>query len=396
MPAAKPPDPVSDPPDFSLVLGGPLFQMLRRARLSDPALGLAHRRVAAAVLVMWAPLVLLTAAQGGLTGTAPPTPFLLDVGFQLRFLVVAPLLILAERLVHRRMLPIAGEFRRRGLVPRGQIAGLDAALAEAARWRNSVLAEVVLLAVVYAAGLSVTLGRYLSLDPHGWYGLPGQGLSPAGLWLVFVSLPLLQFLLLRWYYRLFVWARFLWRVARLDLDLNALHPDRAGGLGFLSDSVVAFVPLASAHGVLLAGMMADRILFGGAQLTQFNVEVAGGALLLLAVFAGPLTLLTPKLALTKRLGLLAYGALGQDYVRAFREKWLSGRPAGEPLIGSADLQSLADLGNSYAAAEQMRMAPIRLRGLAAFLAAFLAPIAPLLLTMMSAEKLLAQMVGVLF
>jgi hypothetical protein len=39
------PAPLGDEPaDFSLVLGGPLFQLLRRSRLSDDALTLVHRR----------------------------------------------------------------------------------------------------------------------------------------------------------------------------------------------------------------------------------------------------------------------------------------------------------------------------------------------------------------
>ena len=67
---------------------------------------------------------------------------------------------------------------------------------------------------------------------------------------VYVSLPAFQFVLYRWYFRLFIWMRFLWQVARCELSLVPTHPDRAGGLGFLSLSVVAFAPLLTAHGAL--------------------------------------------------------------------------------------------------------------------------------------------------
>ena len=382
--------------DFSLVVGGPLYQVFRRAGLSTEGMGLAHRRVIAVILILWAPLILLSALQGGLVGAGHGTPFIEDVGYQLRFLVVAPLLIIAEVIVHLRLRPIVGQFQARGLVRPRDAARFAAAVDGAARWRNSVLVEVMLIAVVYAAGILFTLRRYLDMGAVGWFALPSGGLSLAGYWLVFVSLPLLQFLLLRWYFRLFIWARFLWRVSRLDLDLNATHPDKAGGLGFLGESLTAFVPIAAAQGVLLAGLMADRILFAGAKLTDFKVEVFGGALFLLLVFVGPLMVWIPKLAHVKRAGLRAYGALGQTYVLGFREKWLSGAPEDEPLLGSADIQSLADLGNSYAGADQMRLAPIQPLSLVAFLAAFLAPITPLLLTMMSLEKLIGQIVGVVF
>jgi hypothetical protein len=383
---------------FSLVLGGPLYQALRRVQLSDSALGLVHRRIVAGVLILWAPLIVLSALQGQLIGTGAHA-FLFDVGFQLRFLVVVPLLMLAELVVHWRMRPVVEEFRIRDLIPLSQEARFEAAVGEAMRWRNSAWAEVMLLAAVYVVGLLFTKGRYLALGTGGWYADPsgGPGLSLAGLWLVFVSLPLLQFLLLRWYFRLLIWARFLWRVSWLDLDLDVTHPDRAGGLGFLSQSLTAFTPIALAHGVLFAGAIADRMLFTGAKLPEFKWEVFGGALFLLVLFAGPLTVFSPRLARVKRLGLRRYGALGQIYVREFRRKWLEGEaPPGEPLVGSSDIQSLADLGNSFGMAEQMRLTPIRLRSAINFVAAFLAPIAPLLLTIMPAEKLLEQAVKLVF
>ena len=71
------------------------------------------------------------------------------------------------------------------------------------------------------------------------------------MWYGYVSLPLFQFLLMRWYFRLFIWTRFLWQVSRLDLSLVPTHPDRVGGLGFLANTVYAFPPLAVAHGALL-------------------------------------------------------------------------------------------------------------------------------------------------
>jgi hypothetical protein len=380
---------------FSLVLGGPLYQTLWRAHLSDDVLGLVHRRIVAAILLLWAPLIVLTASQGSLIGPGAHS-FLRDVGFQLRFLVVVPLLIFAELIVHWRMRPIVEEFRIRGLVRPGQASRFEDAVGEAMRWRNSPWAEGALLAIVYGVGLLFTQRRYLALGASGWYA-DSAGLSPAGLWLVFVSLPLLQFLLLRWYFRLFLWARFLWRVSRLDLDLDVTHPDKAGGLGFLADSLIAFVPVALAHGVLFAGMIADRILFTGAKLTDFEWEVCGGAVLILLLFAGPLTVFSLRLARLKRTGLRRYGALGQTYVREFRAKWLDpGSPPAEPIVGSGDIQSLADLGNSFASAEQMRLAPLRLSATIYFVVAFLAPIAPLLLTVMPAEKLLAQAIGLVF
>ena len=82
----------------------------------------------------------------------------------------------------------------------------------------------------------------------GWINL-----SMAGWWHALVSVPMFQFLLLRWYFRVFIWARFLWRMSRINLKLVPTHPDRVGGLGFLTNVVYAFTPVLLAHGVLLVG-----------------------------------------------------------------------------------------------------------------------------------------------
>ncbi|CAN7171804.1 hypothetical protein LJR219_000268 [Phenylobacterium sp. LjRoot219] len=384
--------------DFSLVLGGPLYQALRRVRLTDDVLGLLHRRIIAAGLIAWAPLLVLSALEGGLFGPSPKMPFLTDIGFHVRFLVVVPLLLAAEVFVHRRLQPIVDQFRVRNLVRPDETERFADAVNEALRWRNSIVPELVLLGFIYAAGILFNVHRYVAMGPDAWFGAPaGKGVSVAGLWLVFVSLPLFQFLLLRWYFRLLIWAKFLWRMSRLDLDLNATHPDRAGGLGFLGASMNAFVPIAAAHGALSAGVMANRIFFGGARLTDFQLEVLGEAVFLIALFAGPLTVFAWVLARVKRRGLREFGALGQIYVRDFRAKWFAGAPPkDEPLIGSADIQSLADLGNSFASAQQMRFAPIGPTGLLYFGLAFIGPILPLVLTLMPLDALIARMVGIVF
>ena len=172
-------------------------------------------------------------------------------------------------------------------------------------------------------------------------------LSLAGWWNALVSVPLFQFLLLRWYFRLFIWARFLWQVSRFDLKLLPAHPDGVGGLGFLTTIVNAFAPLLLAHGVLLAGMIADRIFFAGATLPQFSVEIIATVSALVFVVLGPLMVFAGQLGRARRTGLGEYGVLAQRYVREFDTKWVrGGRDPHEPLMGSADIQSLADLANS--------------------------------------------------
>jgi len=382
----------ADDHDLGLFLGGPLFQALKRAHLTDDVLGLVRRRIAWAVAITWVPLPLLAALGGGLLSGA--LPFAKDIECHARFLLAVPLLIFAELLVQRRMRPMIDQFEARDLVPAAELPRFEAAIVSAHRLRNSMFVELGLVLVVYAASYFVAQHRYQELYHDTWYTTrDGRTLSWAGLWFVFVSLPIFQFLLARWYFRLFVWGRFLWTVARLDLDLNALHPDKAAGLGFLGQSLNAFVPIAAAHGVMLSGLIANRIFFAGGALGQFEIPIFAGVVVLVLVFAGPLYFFSPKLAYVRRAGLREYGRVAQEYVRTFEAKWIrTPPPHEEPLVGTGDIQSLADLANSFAVAEQMRLAPISRPALFQFVAAILLPIAPLLLTIMPAEKLIGTFV----
>jgi hypothetical protein len=388
------------PPEFSLVLGGPLFQLMRRVHLSDDALMMARQRVIVIAMLAWLPLLLLCAMEGQLWGGTVAVPFLKDVEVHIRFLVALPILIVAELVVHRRMRPLIQQFLERNMVPENGLSRFKAAIDSALRLRNSVSAEVLLIALVYGLGILIIWRQYMALDTATWYATPSAGgstLTVAGMWYGYVSLPLFQFLLVRWYFRLFIWARFLWQVSRIELSLVPTHPDRLGGLSFVSGQVYAFAVLAVAHGALLAGNLANRIFFLGASLPQYKAEIAVMVVFMLCIVLGPLLVFTPQLSQAKRSGLRAYGTLAERYVREFDTKWLrGGAPANEPLLGSADIQSLADLGNSYGVVQDMRIVPITRDALLRLVGATLAPIVPLALTLMSLEELLKKLIGVLF
>ena len=399
-PASKPSEKLLlDPPDFSLVLGGPLFQLLRRSHLADDALEMVRQRIVVMALLAWLPLLLLTALEGQLIGGSTAVPFLMDAEVHIRFLVAIPLMIGAELVVHRRMRLLLRQFLERNLIPESALPRFDAAIHSAFRLRNSTLAEVLLIAIVYSLGILVIWPNYMALDAPTWFATPtaeGSKLSLAGMWYIYLCLPIFQFLLLRWYFRLFIWSRFLWQVSRIELNLVPTHPDRTGGLGFLGGTVYAFIPLLMAHGAIVAGNLANRIFYLGATLTDFKGEVALMVVFLLCVVFGPLLAFTLQLAAAKRTGKREYGTLAQRYVRAFDAKWLrGGAPADEPLLGSADIQSLSDLGSSYDVVQTMRTTPVSKEAVLRLAAAVLVPIVPLVLTMMPWEELLKKLLGII-
>jgi hypothetical protein len=388
------------PPDFSLVLGGPLFQLLRRARLADDALMLTRRRVVVISLLAWLPLLAFAALAGDVLGGDVAVPFLMDVDVHAKFLLAMPLLVVAELVVHQRMRTLAASFLERNLVPEAAAARLDAAVGSAYRLRNSISAELLLIAVVYVVGVTIIWRQYMTLDAATWYATPtadGLRLTFAGAWYGYVSLPLFQFLLCRWYYRIFIWTRLLWQVSRIRLNLVPTHPDRVGGLGFLATTSHAFVPLLMAHGALLAGNVANQIFHAGANLTQFRLEILLLVIFMVILVVGPLLVFAPQLAQARRTGLREYGTLAQRYVRDFDAKWVRGNGgADEPILGTGDIQSLADLGNSFAIIQDMRMVPVTKQAMLQLAFATVVPIVPLLLTLMPLEDLIKKLFGMLF
>lgn len=390
-----------EPVGFSLVLGGPLYQLFRSAHLSGTGLELLRRRIIVISLFAWLPLLLLSALNGQLLGGDVAVPFLQDAEVHVRFLIAMPLLIVAEIVVHRRMHLVVRQFLERNLIPESARERFDSAIASALRLRNSVPAELLLVVLVYGVGVFIVWRVYTVLDTSTWHTLPaddrGSRLSTAGMWYAYVSLPLFQFLLLRWYFRIFIWLRFLWQVSRIDLNLLPIHPDRLGGLGFLSNTAYAFVPLALAHGAVLAGQIANRIFHLGAELLSFKVEIALVVCFVQFLVFAPLLLFSLQLAQAKRAGLREYGTLAARYIRDFDSKWLRGNtPAREPLVGSADVQSLADMGNSFEGVRKMRVAPVTRDAIVQLAVATAVPVAPLLLTIMPLEELVKLLAGILF
>jgi hypothetical protein len=390
-------NPEEGPHDFSLVLGGPIFQLFRKAHLGGDHLELLRRRLLIITLVVWLPLLLL-ATIGSWAGSVGRHSFFRDVEVQVRFLISLPVLIAAELIVHSRIRPVVHRFVERHIVLPQDLPRFDTAIHSAIRLRNSIPAELGLLVIVYTFGLLLWHSRTAIVAPT-WYALPGGRwhLTAAGIWYVFVSIPIVQFILLRWYLRFFVWYRFLWHVSRIDLNLIPTHPDRCAGLAFLGKSAYAFGPILFAQDAMLAGLVASRVLYNGESLLSFKLQIGGFIVVFVFAILGPLLMFTPKMARAKRKGLADYGLLAQRYVESFQQKWVLRDPVtSDELVGAADIQSLADLGNSYALVREMRSIPFAIEDVTRLAAATSAPLVPLLLTIFSPEELIMRIIKVVF
>lgn len=392
----------NNPVDFSLMLGGPFFQLMMRLGLITPDFALLKKRIIFFTLVTWMPLLLLSLAQGTAWGNVG-LPFLYDMETQARFLIALPLLIAAEILVHSQIRLLIGQFIDREIITGKVITKFYEVIASAEKLRNSMAVEIGLFLLAFVVGhyLSnkVSVIEAVASRAGAWYASSdssGANLSLAGYWYIFISRPLFQFIIYRWYFRIFVWARFLWQTSRLELNLIPTHPDHACGLGFLSMSSFLFAPLTLAHGVLFAGLIANSIFFAGAELTHFIIIILALVAFVLMLVVGPLFVFSPMLTKAKRTGLRDYGVLASCYVGEFDLKWVRGGVIDERLIGSGDIQSLADLGNSFQVIRDIRSVPFDKETVFQVIFIVIAPIIPLILTMIPLEEVIKKFIQAIF
>jgi len=377
--------------EFSLVEGGPLRRLTQRVRFRGRPLGPLGLGVGLA-LFAWVPLLCLSALERLAPGQGTAVSFLGSVSTHARFLVTLPLVFATEVWVNPRLRHFVRDAIDTRLVPKTEVPALERAIRLAHRLRDSATAELVLvlLAVTFVqAGI-----RPFDLpdDLRSWRATDsgaGVQLTLAGWWYGLVALPLYQFVIGRWGWRLLVWWIFLWRFARLRLQLVPTHPDLAGGLGYLPVAQSHFDLLCFAFSAVAAGGYAEQMMYGGAPLKGFTVPMLGLVLLNLVLFLGPLLFFGPQLMAVKRRGLREYGRLATTYVRGFDAKWLRGEtPPGEPLLGSGDIQSLNDLAGSFDIIRRMRLLPFGPGLVLILVAGTLAPMVPLLFLAFPLEDLL--------
>jgi hypothetical protein len=291
--------------------------------------------------------------------------------------VGVPLVLLAESILADRCDHVLDRLRARV-----DAVALDRIVRRCRALRGSGWVDVALLALAFVAthvapqGLDTTRGGAAQL----WYGV--------------VALPLASFLLLRVSWSWVVWSFALASLARVDLHANALHPDRRGGLRFLSKPTSACAVVVAAISVVVAAAWATQMMAGTRTLSRASsgaslaVLIAGA----LVVAVGPLLPFAAQLYRARLDGTFRYDELAASYTDAFGQRWMK-RPPDDSLLGSGDIQSLADLGNAYEAVKKMQIIPFGLETVVPVVVAVLLPMLPLALCQVPLHEVLKKLLG---
>ena len=383
----------SAPTHFPLFEDGPFARLQAAVRLAGIEQRHVRRRLIFAVLATWVTLAVLAAVQGRAIGPSWRESMLLDVGMYARYLVALPLLILTTPGCRRKLQVIVPHFLDAELVKELERESFLATIATILRWRDSVIAAVVLVALAVAG--AVTFGAVSVAElPDSWRvaGTAGnRSLSLAGWWLAVVCEPLYKIVMLQLLYRLVLWWRFLWKASRLDLQLNAAHPDGAGGLGFLGMVLPAFRRPVFAIAASAAGALANLILWKGASFANFQYAIAAFAVGLVALMAGPLVFFKRQLDHTKQRAMLVCGALAGRQLRAFEDKWLgASRPATEEMLRAPDFSAIVDFNPTVVTIQKMNTLLLSVRQLVPLAVAALLPFLPVAALEIPLKEILLQ------
>jgi len=365
---------------------------MKKLRLVHPELGEGSARTAAVLMALtWVPLFILCVLEGLAFGGVK-IPFIYDIAAHTRFLFAVPALVLADIPVGARLRELVRHFVSAHLIREDEMGKFGETLLDALRFRDSRIGEMAVLVFAFAATYGALTGLAFQRGSTWYRPVAGQGLTPVGYWYAFVALPIFQFLMFRWIYRMVVWSRFLWKLSKFDLLLTSIHPDGAGGLGFLGKGLIPFGVILFALSAVVSGAILNQILFNGRKLQDFQWSYVSLFVLALIIFGGPMLIFMPKLLALKHRGLMEYGTLGSEYTQAFYRRWVQRtEPTEEPLLGTGDIQSLADLGNSFVVIRKMRILPAELSDFIAFVLPGLLPALPLALTVMPVGEIVESL-----
>lgn len=359
-----------EPCDVSLGEGGLMRRLESLCHLTQPPW-----QILTAVAVTWLPVVLLGMLNEHQLGFR--IALLHDPGMHVRLLIATPVLLVLDNLFPRTCKFALADLLRHGVIPQTTRPRFEAMTRNARRLGDWWLPEILLV----LAAIGISIASFLEIVPLSRLQ---AGRSEAQIWYALVALPVFEFLLLRSLWRWLIWVYVLVSLARMDLDLEATHPDRRGGIWYLR------MPSLNYGALLLFAMSSVLCAEWGNRFASVTTVMGFAPMLLsfaligILVAFGPLLLFVPKLARAKREGLAHLGSIAAGAGRWFRDRWPD--PATADVVTTDYIQSMASVVSTY----RDTVAPLNLllvskHDLLIVLAATLGPILPVMMVRIPRE-----------
>ena len=382
---------------FSIIRGGLLEKALTLLRIVKPN----HpqnmiRTVIFFIVIAWLPLLIMTLISGQFLSGEVQVPFLYDFPFHIRFLMAVPMLFMAEKIVDERVKLVVHQFNKAGLLHEEGLKEFELAKMKADRMVESSWAEAIILVLIVGNQIFRWVINDDLISSWQFPGLPNNdAMSNAGFWSLTVSIPIFQFIVLRWLWRWIIWFRLHFMISKASLNLSPTHPDRAGGIGFLGEPPAPFSMITMTFSVVISSVIASRMIFFNAELSSFYVLIGVFVLICVLINIVPLLIYFKPLRYTRIKGIFEYSALVQKHHLQFKAKWFKSTTNEELLIGNPDISSMCDFTPVYDAIVKMNPFPFNIKTMLAAVVASVAPLVPLAALTMPLADLLKVLVGLI-
>jgi hypothetical protein len=387
------------PERYSLVAGGGFHALLGRYGLLEDDQLPSYKAAVGLALLAWSIPAVFVVWQSLIENNYSGWDYFEDPTVYSRYLVAILIMVSTERMADSRVALLIQQFGDAQILDGPNRARFAAGVVRADKRASSRVAELVILAFAFFWSVATTrLATVISAD--SWEGvLAGNAetvLSWAGEASAFTSNTLFIFLVLRWFWRFFIWASLLRTTSRLKLQIMPLHPDRCGGLGFLGIFPGIFSGLIFALSCVIAASFYKAIPSFGDSSQLLWLAVTVWLVLVSSVFLGPLLFFLRPLYLARERSLLDYGRLAHGHHLEFHRKWIERKTPGHEILGSADPSSLSDLNASVQTVHEMRTIPIDRPALVQLLVSAGVPLLVVAALQMPVGDLLKLIMGVLF
>jgi len=382
------------PDGLTLFRGDCLDRLLDRCGLCRDLPSGTARRILALFLLCWPPVLILSFLQGFALGPTMRTSFLFDLAAYGQFFLGIPLMLAAEPIVERQIISAGLHFVASGLVPGSSAKRCAESIEMAGKMARSRWTTGFCLIVAY--GLTwLWLGRELQGDWETWHATgtdARKSLTMAGAWAGIIAVPIFNFVWLRWLCKIATWIWFLRRMSAIPLRLVAGHPDRMGGLGFLSSVQTSFGLLIFSFGAVIGTNFIYRATVSPSPFWEFASwgPVVGFAIGAPGAFLVPLTLFTRKLQDLKMAAALDIDSIIQLRLEGLDEESVQcDGPAVELHKQLRRRFSVARrFADEYEQVRKLRVVPFDLRSVAQLFGTAVLPMLPIVPEIISMPHLL--------
>ena len=354
--------------DYAFASGGIIWKLIDRTRYEGKSLKSKVSLVIVLILFCWMPLAIMSFIQLGREQFY--LLFIRDIATHVRFILVLPILLLARQTLNKSFNNMIRTFRETKIIDLDNEEGFQEVIKWLIKWRDSWLVDILLIVLVYSAFFVQQTRLISETGAYAPWLLYENKVTPAGWWYLVFSLPIIQMLLYRWLFTIFLWIIFLRKISRLDLHLSALHPDGMGGLGFMKYTQLGYFPVAFAFSSLTAGALNNMLIFSETSIHDYKVFIGALFIFVLLLFILPLLVFVPLLSTVKRKYFLNYSLQAWPFARRYEKELKEFYKTEE---NKPDSSWHVDMSDSFEKTANMKIVLIDKTILVAFIVAIIVP-----------------------